>query len=109
MTPVTPSRAAVYAGRRPVAWLLWSGRCLKVEDTRGRALGRLLPAGYLEGRPDDGSGLYDVWTAKHPLVHTPSDQVVARDRTVEEAVALLVEGALSGTRLPVLLRQLRLA
>lgn len=90
------TRAAVLRDGRPVARLLWSGRCLKVENTGGRGLGRLLPAGYHEGRPDDGSGLYDLWTAKHPHVHVPSDTIIGSGLTLEACIALLVEGAPAG-------------
>jgi hypothetical protein len=80
----------VLRDRRPVGRLLWSGRCLKVENLRGRGLGRLLPAGYTQGRPDDGSGLYDAWTAKHPHVHTPSDTIIGDGLTLTEGVALIL-------------------
>jgi hypothetical protein len=98
-TGVVITRAAVYRDGRLVARLLWSGRMLKVENLRGRGLGRLLPAGYTQGRPDDGSGLYDLWTAKHPHVHVPSDRILAGSRTMEDCIALAVEGALASTRL----------
>jgi hypothetical protein len=81
------TRAAVYSDGRLVARLLWSGRMVKVENLRGKGLGRLLPAGYADGRPDDGSGLYDVWTAKHPHVPTPSDTITATDLSLAECVA----------------------
>jgi len=87
---------AVQWDGHPVARLLWSGRCLKVENLRGRGLGRLIPAGYTEGRPDDGSGLYDAWTAKHPHVHTPSDTVIARDKRLAEGIALIIKESTSG-------------
>lgn len=97
MSTVTASlritRAAVYADGRLVARLLWSGRMLKVEDLRGKALGRLLPAGYTDGRPDDGSGLYDIWTAKHPHVHVPSDTIVASALSRDDCIARIIEGA----------------
>lgn len=93
------TRAAVYCDGRLVARLLWSGRCLKVENLRGKGLGRLLPAGYTDGRPDDGSGTYDLWTAKHPHVHVPSDEIVALSVAMDRGIALAVEGALASTRL----------
>jgi hypothetical protein len=95
-------QAAVYCDGRLVARLLWSGRCLKVENTRGRGLGRLLPAGYTEGRPDDGSGIYDLWTAKHPHVHVPSDEIVAPSVTRDRGIALALEGVLASARLRLL-------
>jgi hypothetical protein len=88
---LTITGSSVSLDGRPVARLLWSGRCLKVENTRGRGLGRLLPAGYTEGRPDDGSRLYDAWTAKHPHVHTPSDTIIASDLTLPEGIAIIVK------------------
>ena len=86
------TRAAVYADGFQVARLLWSGRMVKIEDLRGRGVARLLPAGYAEGRPDDGSGLYDLWTAKHPHVHTPSDEIVAEALTLERCIAMAIGG-----------------
>lgn len=87
------TQAAVRVDGRRVARLLWSGRCVKVEGLGAKGLGRLLPAGCLEGRPDDGRGLYDVYTAKHPLVHTPSDEPLGRDLTLSEGIALIIGGA----------------
>lgn len=93
MTPTLEiTRAAVYLDGRPVGRLLWSGRTAKFENLRGRGLGRLLPAGYAQGLPDDGSGLYDLYTAKHPHVHTPSDVIVEKNVTLEKAAVLLLEG-----------------
>lgn len=97
------TRAVVYADGRPAARILYSGRMIKLESMRGSGLGRLLPAGFTQGLPDDGSGRYDLWTCKHPHVHVPSDVIVAENLTLEDAVARLMEGALSGVRLPVLL------
>lgn len=102
MSNLEVKRAAVYLDGRQVARILYSGRMIKVE-ARGKALGRLLPTGFLDGEPDDGRGRYDLWSAKHPHVPTPSDAIVAEDLTFEEAVARALEGVLSGARLPVLL------
>jgi hypothetical protein len=90
---LTITEAAVYADGRLAARVLWSGRMMKVESLRGRGLGRLLPAGYHEGRPDNGSGLYDLWTAKHPHVPVPSDRVIAESLPLRDCVALLIEGS----------------
>jgi hypothetical protein len=83
------TRASVRRGGRTVAHLTYSGRMITVK-MQGKAIGRLLPAGYTEGRPDDGSGLYDVWTAKHPSVPTPSDRQLASSLTVPDAVGFLL-------------------
>lgn len=88
------TQSAVLRDGRQAGRLLWSGRCLKVENLRGRGLGRLLPAGYTQGRPDDGSGLYDAWTAKHPHVHTPSDTIIGDGLTLAEGVALILKGSM---------------
>jgi hypothetical protein len=88
------TQSAVLRGGRQVGRLLWSGRCLKVESLRGRGLGRLLPSGYTLGRPDDGSGLYDAWTAKHPHVHTPSDTIIGDGLELAEGVALILKGSM---------------
>lgn len=100
MSNLEVKRAAVYLDGRQVARILYSGRMAKVE-VRGKALGRLLPTGFLNGEPDDGRGRYDLWSAKHPHVPTPSDVIVAEDLRFEEAVARALEGVLSGARLPV--------
>jgi hypothetical protein len=92
VTALVITQAAVYADGRLAARVLWSGRMMKVESLRGRGLGRLLPAGFTEGCPDDGSGLYDLWTAKHPHVPVPSDQVIAESLPLKDCVALLIEG-----------------
>jgi hypothetical protein len=84
------TRASVRRGGRTVAHLTYSGRVITVR-VRGRAVGRLLPAGYLRGEPDDGSGLYDVWTAKHPSVPTPSDRELASGLTVPAAAGFLLD------------------
>jgi hypothetical protein len=83
------TRASVRRGGLIVARLTYSGRMITVR-VRGKAVGRLLPAGYLRGEPDDGSGLYDVWTAKHPAVPTPSDRELACGLTVPAAVGFLL-------------------
>ena len=62
-------------GGRVVARLRWSGKVITViPEGAGKPAGRLVPEGYLGGRPDDGTGRNDAWTAKHPTVHTPSDR-----------------------------------
>lgn len=91
-TRLTVTRASVRLDGRTAAWLSWSGRLVTVEDLHGKAIGRLLPSGYAQGLPDDGSGLYDLYTAKHPHVHTPSDVIVGGNLTLEQAAALLIGG-----------------
>jgi hypothetical protein len=90
MTTLTLTRAAVFEDGRRAAYLRWSGRAVTVMSPRGKALGRLLPVGYATGRPDDGSGLYDAWTAKHPHVHTPSDTIIGDGLELAEGVALIL-------------------
>lgn len=84
------TRAVVRLGGAKVADLRYSGRVITVV-ARGRALGRLLPVGYTRGRPDDGSGLYDVWTAKHPAVPTPSDRELAYGLSVADGIGFLLD------------------
>jgi hypothetical protein len=74
-----------------VARLRWSGKVITVVPAgAGKPAGRVVPEGYLGGRPDDGSGRYDTWTAKHPLVHTPSDRELRTGLSLAEAVASLL-------------------
>ena len=103
MTTLVITEAAVFADGRLAARVLWSGRTMKIENLKGKGIARLLPIGYHQGRPDDGSGLYDLWTALHPHVPTPSDKIIAEGLPLEDCVALLFERAVSGARLPVLL------
>ncbi|MCW2929885.1 MAG: hypothetical protein JWM19_847 [Actinomycetia bacterium] len=82
-----------------VARLRYSGKAIVVvrsvrprgpgKPGAGRA-GRIFPAGYLSGSLNDG-GLYDAWTARHPDAHTPSDRVVARGLSLEEAISALLD------------------
>jgi hypothetical protein len=98
VTTLVITQAAVYADGRLAARVLWSGRMMKIESLRGKGLGRLLPAGFTEGRPDDGRGLYDLWTALHPHVPVPSDRIIAESLPLEECVTLLIEGAAMAAR-----------
>ena len=84
------TRAVARRGGVKVADLRYSGRVITVV-VQGRPAGRLLPAGYAAGRPDDGSGLYDVWTAKHPSVPTPSDRELASGLTMAGGVSFLLD------------------
>ena len=86
---LTVTRAVVRDGGQTVATLRYSGRMITVV-VRGKAVGRLLPVGYTSGRPDDGSGMYDVWTALHPSVPTPSDRELAYGLTVPDGVRFLL-------------------
>lgn len=83
------SAHAVVDGRR-VATLWYAGKVITVKLPTDKAIGRLMPRGYDQGAPDDGSGRMDAWTALHPSVHTPSDTVLGRDLTLTEGVALLL-------------------
>jgi hypothetical protein len=83
------TRAVVRCGGRKVADLRYSGRVITVK-AGGRAIGRLLPVGYTAGQPDDGSGMYDVWTAKHPAVPTPSDRELAYGLSMPDAIGFLL-------------------
>jgi hypothetical protein len=86
---VTEAHATV-DGRR-VASLRHVGRVVTViRRPDGKSIGRLMPHGYDQGAPDDGSGLMDAWTAKHPSVHTPSDIPLGRGLTLTDGVALLL-------------------
>lgn len=76
-------------GRR-VATLWHSGKVITVRLPSGKAAGRLMPRGYAQGAPDDGSGLVDAWTALHPDVPTPSDTRLGSGLTPVQAVALLL-------------------
>ena len=84
--------ATARRGGQVVARLRWSGKVITVTPSgAGKPAGRLVPEGYLSGRPDDGSGRYDAWTAKHPTVHTPSDRELKTGLSLAEAVALLLD------------------
>jgi hypothetical protein len=86
------TEASVRRDGRLVARLRRTGREVTVlsADARPCRLGRILPAGYTEGDP--GGSLFDTWTAKHPMVHTPSDTITARLLTFPEAVAFIIGG-----------------
>jgi hypothetical protein len=96
---LTVTRATVRRGGRVIAYLAYSGRAITIRMAflelpgksvvRSTALGRLLPVGYTEGKPDDGSGLYDVWTARHPSVWTPSDRRLKSGLGLTAAVRFL--------------------
>lgn len=78
-----------------VAALRHAGRVITVRLPDGRAIGRLMPRGYDQGAPDDGSGLVDAWTALHPSAPAPGDAPLGRGLTPAEGVALLLSrGAL---------------
>lgn len=84
------TRATVQRGGRIVAHLRYSGRVVTVVRHRGATVGRLIPEGYLQGRT--GSLCYEAWTAKHPMVPTPSDERLGdRIFTFEAGVRFLLE------------------
>ncbi len=72
-----------------VARLRYAGKVITVAGADGRILGRLIPGGYIKGSPDSEN--FDVWTAKHPMVPTPSDTLLAEDLTMADAVAFLLD------------------
>lgn len=86
--------AAVFRDRRRVAALRYSGACIVVLEpgVLPRRLGRIWPAGYMSGNRDPGD-LHDAWTAKHPMVHTPSDTLIAPGLPLAECIAVILEGA----------------
>jgi hypothetical protein len=81
--------ASARRGREIVARFRFAGKVITVADTSNHALGRLIPVGYLQGSLDDPDS-FDVWTAKHPVVHTPSDTELAYGMTMTEAVGFLL-------------------
>lgn len=82
------TRAEVRAGGRRVAFLRYSGRVITVVLPSGRTAGRLLPVGYMSGDASDSH--FDVWTAKHPAVHTPSDRQQAYGLELDDAIRYLL-------------------
>jgi hypothetical protein len=93
---LTITQAAVFRDRRRVAVLRYSGACIVVVEAGilPRRLGRIWPAGYMRGERDS-AGLNDAWTAKHPMVHTPSDTLIAVSLPLAECIAVILEGAAS--------------
>lgn len=83
------TRSRVLLDGERVGTLRYSGKMTTVL-LAGKSVGRLMPAGYTRGVPDDGSGLLELWTAKHPDVPTPSDTIIGSGLTLRDAVALLV-------------------
>ena len=99
MSSLTVTRAAVLRDGRRVALVRHAGPEIVIlsAESRPRRLGRILPAGYTDGRTDSG-GRYDLWTAKHPMVHVPSDTVIARNLTLAECAGMALEAATSDRR-----------
>lgn len=85
------TRTAVTCGGRPVARIRYSGRMATVIRPDGRRAGRVMPAGYLRGHVSE-DGLYDAWTARHSMVHTPSDRVLQENLTWADAVRRVLSG-----------------
>jgi len=95
MNRLTITQASVREDGRLRARLSYSGRLSAlalVTAPDGRRLGRILPAGFTTGQwdPDDPSGLFEPWTAKHPQVHTPSDEIIAPPMPWEQCVAFII-------------------
>lgn len=89
--------ASVREGGQLRARLTYSGRLSAlalVTAPDGRRLGRILPAGFTTGQwdPEDPSGLFEPWTAKHPQVHTPSDQITGQPMPWDQCVAFIIGG-----------------
>jgi hypothetical protein len=89
--------AAVREGGRLRARLTYSGRraaLALVTAPDGRRLGRILPAGFTTGQWDPAapSGLFEPWTAKHPHVHVPSDEITGQPMPWEQCVAFIIGG-----------------
>jgi hypothetical protein len=92
------TRAAVREDGRLRAYLSYSGRLAAlalVTAPDGKRLGRILPAGFTTGEwnPAAPSGLYEPWTAKHPHVQVPSDEITGKPMPWEQCVAYILGGA----------------
>lgn len=76
------------------ARLTYSGRLALVTAPDGRRLGRILPAGFTTGEwdPANPSGLFEPWTAKHPQVHVPSDQITGPPMPWEKCIEFIIAG-----------------
>lgn len=89
MSTLTVLGATARRDGQVVARLRYAGKVITVR-AGNQAIGRLIPVGYLRGSLDD-TGNYDVWTAKHPAVHTPSDETLAYGLGLAEAVEFLLD------------------
>lgn len=88
--PLVVTRAVARRGSRTIARLRYAGKAITVVQPGGKAIGRLLPAGYLRGEVSADTEHFDVYTAKHPAVHTPSDTALACGLTVPGAIEFLL-------------------
>jgi hypothetical protein len=83
------TRSTVYRDGHRIATLTYAGPVITVTAADGSLLGRLTPVGYTRGQADDGSGHYDVWTARH-IAPTPSDTELAYGLALDAAVEFLL-------------------
>ena len=88
-TALTVLGATARRGREVVARMRYSGKVITILTPGGHALGRLIPVGYLKGSLDNPDS-FDVWTARHPSVPTPSDRELAYGMTVPDGVRFLL-------------------
>lgn len=74
---------------RTVATLSYSGRVVAVylPIPEAPVVGRLVRQATSPAAP------YDAWTALHPSVQTPSDRLLARDVSMDEAVQAVLDQA----------------
>lgn len=77
-------------GDKVVARLSYAGKVITVRSPDNRAVGRLIPVGYLQGSLENPDS-YDAWTAKHPTVSTPSDTRLACSLSLARAVEFLLD------------------
>lgn len=89
-TTLTVLGATARHGREIVARMRYSGKVITILTPNGHALGRLIPVGYLKGSLDNPDS-FDVWTARHPAVHTPSDTTLAYGLPKAEAIQFLLD------------------
>lgn len=77
-------------GDEVVARLSYAGKVITVRSPDNRAIGRLIPVGYLQGSLENPDS-YDAWTAKHPTVSTPSDTRMACGLSLARGVEFLLD------------------
>lgn len=77
-------------GDKVVARLSYAGKVVTVRSPDNRALGRLIPVGYLQGFLE-AQDSFDLWTAKHPTVSTPSDTRLACGLNLARGVEFLLD------------------
>jgi len=86
---ITVTRAAVREDGRHLARLSYCGEVITLIAPDGSRPGRIMPAGYLTG--ERRKGLYEAWTAKHPMVYVPSDKIITESpMTLEQCAAFIL-------------------